>query len=561
MADVSEIELQATMVSTAPRDAHGAARAATTVAALDLVAAGDEQHVVGREGRAALTGALDRLVSACLEFKLGDPFAVSPSAMDERRLRAVAAVEDAGAPLDFILEQFEREILPSSLNFGSPTFLAHPDAGNATAGILGEVANAFLQQNLCSADYAPAATRIELELLKVLRRVVGFRDGEEDDGAIAAGGAFVFGGAGANFACLLAAREHLKRKLARDGREFDPRRTRVLGNSPFTHGSLRRSLSMLGLGNRDLDARRLLELGVDEEALLEVDTTGFALDVDDLERKLEQVASRGESAMAVFAVAGDSRFMAFDDLQRIADVAERHDVWVHVDACEGGQVLFSPRRRHLMAGVERCHSVALDPHKFLLVPYNLSLFYLRDPECMADMSSDPEDVINQDERSLGAFTPAINSKGFISLKLLFMLKHWGWDRLAREIDRRHDLALRTARWVDDHPLLTLVNPDIGHNAVALVFAPGEACQPHALNALNEQIHTQLNMTTRYFIHGCPARDDAARVRPDRGPIYILRLMFGNPQTTWPVVEQALEAIVAIGTEALTRTSRRIMRDA
>lgn len=252
--------------------------------------------------------------------------------------------------------------------------------------------------------------------------------------------------------------------------------------------------------------------------------------------------------MCVFAVAGDSRFMAFDHLDRIADVAERHDVWIHVDACEGGQVLFSPRRRHLMRGLERAHSVSLDPHKVLLVPYNLSMFYLRDPAWLRYVSSDPAQEISQDERSLGGFTPVINSKGFHSLKLVFMLKHWGWERLAAEIDRRYALALQTAEWVERHPRLRLINPAVAHNAVALMFLPesmsGDAKE---LNRLNQRIHEELNMSTPYFLHGCPSRDDEARVRDDKGEIYILRLMFGNPLTTWSHVEPALEAVVRLGT--------------
>ncbi|MER6971157.1 pyridoxal-dependent decarboxylase [Nocardioides sp. NPDC000445] len=465
----------------------------------------------------------------------------------------------AGADLDAVVSRFTTEVLPACLNFSAPSFLAHPDAGNSTAGVLGGVADVFLQQNLSSFDYSPAATVVETELLRTIRRVVGYDVGDVES-ASSAGGGVVFGGAGANFSCLLAAREHLKQRLAAQGRAFDPRRTRVLANRPFTHFSLRRSLFMLGLGNRDLSAAERAKECLAEESLFEVGTTYFRTDAEDLERRIEQVRERGEEIMCIFAVAGDSRFMAFDDLERLAETAERHDIWLHVDACEGGQVLFSPRRRHLMAGVERANSVSMDPHKVLMVPYNMSLFFLRDPSWLTYFTGDPTSLINQDEESLGGFTPGINSKSFISLKLLLMLQHWGWDRLAAEIDRRHDLARRAADWIEDQPALQLINPDVSHNAVAFMYVPDDANwsgradgadavgETERLNRLNRVIHERLNTRTPFFVHAFPARDDAARVDAAKGSVFALRMMFGNPLTTWAVVRECLETVVKVGFE-------------
>lgn len=482
-----------------------------------------------------------------MAFKLAQPHVVPPTRMDRGALRRAAEVTDAGVELDTVVTRFVQEVLPASLNFSAPTFVAHPDAGNSTAGILGDVANAFLHQNLSSFDYGPAATVLETELLHTLRQVVGF-PASNGESALSAGGAAVFGGAGANFSCLLAAREHLKRRLAAEGRQFDPRRTRVLANRPFAHFSLRRSLHMLGLGNRDLTPQQRAEVGLEEESLREVATNHFRIDTDDLERQVEAVRERGEDIMCVFAVAGDSRFMAFDDLTRLSELAERHQLWLHVDACEGGQVLFSPRRRHLMAGIERVSSVSLDPHKVLLVPYNISLFFLRDPQWLGYFSGDPTSLINQDEMSLGTYTPAINSKSFMSLKLLFMLQHWGWGRLAAEIDRRHELASLAADWIQGQPGLRLINPDVSHNAVAFMYVPEGIDDAEQLNGLNRALHERLNMGTRFFVHAFPARDDEARVRTDKGSVFALRMMFGNPLSDWTIVRECLETTSKIGYE-------------
>lgn len=509
------------------------------------------RHVLQPSTAEEFGAALDAIVESCLKFKFADPHVVAPPSMDPERMRAAAAVTSAGADLDTVVGRFASDVLPACLNFSAPSFVAHPDAGNATAGILGGIVNVFLQQNLSSFDYSPAATILETELLRAIRGVIGYDAGGAGNAA-AAGGGVVFGGAGANFSCLLAAREHLRRRLAAEGKVFDPRRTRVLANRPFTHFSMRRSLFMLGLGNRDLTPAQRTEQGLDEECLFEVASSRFQTDPDDLERQIEAVRERGEEIMCIFAVAGDSRFMAFDDLTRLADIAERHGIWLHVDACEGGQVLFSPRRRHLMAGIERAHSVSLDPHKVLLVPYNLSLFFLREPSWLSYFSGDPTSLINQDEASLGGYTPGINSKSFISLKLLLVLQHWGWDRLAAEIDRRHDLARRTADWINGEPSLRLINPEVSHNAVAFMYVPDSvdtvagSGRVAELNDLNRAIHERLNTKTPFFVHAFSARDDEAQVHEGKGTVFALRMMFGNPLTTWSVVRECLETVVKLG---------------
>ncbi len=491
---------------------------------------------------------------ACVDFKFAPPHVVPPPAISRGELHQAAVVTESGQDLGELLSRFSEVILPASLNFAAPTFLGHPDAGNSTAGILGDVANAFLQQNLSSFEYSPAATVLEVELLRALREVVGYSAQGEDVSAAGVGGGVVFGGSGANFACLLAAREHLKSTLRERGRVFDPRRTRVLANRPFTHFSLRRSLHMLGLGNRDLTPEQRRDQRLAEESLYDVATHKFRIDLDDLERQIDVVHGRGEDILCVFAVAGDSRFMAFDDLTRLTRVAREDDIWVHVDACEGGQVLFSPNRRHLMAGVEEANSVSLDPHKVLLVPYNVSLFFMREPQWLGYFAGELATVINQDENSLGGFTPAINSKSFISLKLLLMLQHWGWQRISDEIDRRHELAKMAGEWITSESRLRLINPEVAHNAVAFMYVDGDRhMEPEALNRLNQEIHQRVNFTTRYFVHAFPARDDEARVRADKGNVYALRMMFGNPLTTWESVRECLETVVKIGFQSAART--------
>jgi hypothetical protein len=84
---------------------------------------------------------------------------------------------------------------------------------------------------------------------------------------------------------------------------------------------------MLGLGNGDLGDAERQEPGLEAECLREVATSHFQTDAEDLERQIEATLARGEEIMCVFLVAGDSRFMAFDDIEKVAVVAERYGLW------------------------------------------------------------------------------------------------------------------------------------------------------------------------------------------------------------------------------------------
>ncbi|MBW3570180.1 MAG: hypothetical protein KY467_03655 [Gemmatimonadetes bacterium] len=83
---------------------------------------------------------VDRLLDACLAFKVREPFGVPPAALDEDALRAAAAIRAEGEPLDDVLEALAGTVLPASVNFGAPAFLAHPDCGNSIAAALGDFA-------------------------------------------------------------------------------------------------------------------------------------------------------------------------------------------------------------------------------------------------------------------------------------------------------------------------------------------------------------------------------------------------------------------------------------
>ncbi|MDV6693939.1 hypothetical protein FA541_12770 [Pseudomonas aeruginosa] len=529
---------------------------------------------------------LQDVAGACFDFKNGPPVQRNSEhgfMLDIKQIFDASHISGNGEGLDSVIKKFQEAILSQSVNFASPSFLAHPDNGTGVAAVLGDMARGMMHQNLVSYEYSPAATYAEYALLKQLRALVGYEDTQvarttvqspgffesfifgkkNDDSSFVppeslsdAGGAFVFGGTGANFSCLLAARESLKKKLQKENRVYNPRRTRILTKLPFAHYSMRRAGALLGLGNDDLSPQQLADLKLSKDFRVNVASQNFKMDLVDLERQIDHTLSAGDDILAIFALAGDSRIMSFDDLDAICDIAEKYGIWVHADACEGGQCLFSPQTRHVMNGIERVNSVSLDPHKTLMLPYALSLFFLRDLDAM-DYIDASTSLIRLGSLSLGTYTPNVGSKDFSSLRLWFLLKHWGWTRIAQEIERRHTLAVEVSALIKNAPDMLMIHSQVEHNAVGFVFKPAglqlDEQGIQELVVLNKKIHHALNSEADFYVHMMMCRDDEGVIAPHQPDVAILRMMFGNPVTTLDIAKACLTRISALGNELYNTT--------
>ncbi|KAL1379296.1 hypothetical protein pipiens_015004, partial [Culex pipiens pipiens] len=140
-----------------------------------------------------------------------------------------------------------------------------------------------------------------------------------------------------------------------------------------------------------------LGIGIDNLVLVRTDPGGCMIP-EELEKAIGTVLASGRQPFFVNSTAGTTVLGAFDPFERIADICERHNLWLHVDSCLGGSAILSRKHSHLLAGVERADSLAWNPHKTLGAPLQCSIFLLKHKGLLHECNSANADYLFQQDK-------------------------------------------------------------------------------------------------------------------------------------------------------------------
>jgi L-2,4-diaminobutyrate decarboxylase len=300
---------------------------------------------------------VDQLADHLARATRGAPMPVlpwsDPAALLARWPGAFPDAPSPDLPADFAA--LLARTLDDSNHLHHPRYVGHQVTSPLPLAALCDLAAALLNNSMAVYEMGPAATVMERRVVAWLAGVLGL--GARADGILTSGGS------AGNLTALLAARQ------ARAG--FDVWGEGNRGGPPLAvlvseqaHYSVRRALQIMGLGR---DAA--LPVPCDER---------FRLRPDALDAALGRAVAAGRRAIAVVASAGSTATGAFDPLEPIAELCERHGLWLHVDGAHGAVAALSPRTRGLVRGIGRADSVVLDPHKMMLAPALVSAVLYRD---------------------------------------------------------------------------------------------------------------------------------------------------------------------------------------
>ena len=235
----------------------------------------------------------------------------------------------------------------------------------------------------------------------------------------------------------------------------------------------------LGIGRRGL-----AKIGTDSE---------FRMDVDALESAIAADLLEGVRPFAVVATVGTTSTTSIDPVARIAEVCEKHQLWLHVDAAYAGAAAILPEQRHILEGCDRADSFVVNPHKWLLTPMDLSAFYCRRPEMLRRaFSLTPEYLKTAEGDSVTNamdYTLQLGHR-FRALKFWMIVRHYGVEGL-RAVIREH---IRLARM-----FVSLVEKDSRFEVVAPVPFSTVCFRLKAGDAENQAMMDRVNATGKTFI--------------------------------------------------------------
>jgi len=286
------------------------------------------------------------------------------------------------------------------------------------------------------------------------------------------GGVLTTGATMANFVALAAARRWW---ALRHGADVDQQGLAGLPPVPvfasgYLHPSDTKVLAMLGLGRGRPDK-------------LARDAAG-RLDLDALDRELRAL---GGVPALVIASAGEVNVGDFDPVDTMADLAEEHGAWLHVDGAFGLFAALSSRTRHLVKGIERASSVIADGHKWLNVPYDCGFAFVRDPGLLRPaFGMDAAYLPSLDDPHPNYFSMGPeSSRRARSLAVWATLRAYGREGYREIVERHLDLAQRLAARIDAAPDLERL-AGVPLNIVCFRYRP-EGVPEDELDDLNRRL--------------------------------------------------------------------------
>jgi aromatic-L-amino-acid/L-tryptophan decarboxylase len=328
----------------------------------------------------------------------------------------------AGAPeapeaMEEIFADFESLILPGITHWQHPRFFAYFPANAAPASVIAEQLVAAMAAQCMLWQTSPAATELETRVLDWLRRALGLPDGFT--------GVIQDSASSATLAAVLVMRE---------------RATQWAGNKSGLAGQKQLRIYCSGQVHTSID-RAIWVSGIGEENLVRIPAGGAlrAMDTSKLEAAIEADKLAGYVPAGIIACVGGTSVGATDNIAAVCAVAQRHNLYVHVDAAWAGSAMICPEFRHFWQGIEGADSVVFNPHKWLGAQFDCSAHFVKSPESLVrTLAIQPEYLKTHGHDGIVNYSEWTVPLGrrFRALKIWFLLRAYGLEGL-RTMLRNH----------------------------------------------------------------------------------------------------------------------------
>ncbi len=375
-----------------------------------------------------------------------------------------------GESFDAMMRDLDEIIMPGITHWQSPNFYAYFPSNTSFPSILGDLVSSGLGVQGMIWATSPAATELETLVLDWLAEMM---DMPEKFKSTSTGGGVIQDTASTSaLTAVIAARE---RATKFESNKTGVRQKLVAYVSSQTHSSLEKAIKMAGIGSENL---RLV--GVDEQ---------FAMQPELLEKQIQKDRTEGFQPFFVCATIGTTSSNAIDPVREIGEICQKENCWMHVDAAMAGTAMLCPEFRHFKDGVELADSYCFNPHKWMFTNFDCDVFWVANRnELIHTFSILPEYLKNKATESGAVFDyrdwHVQLGRRFRSLKLWFVIRHYGIEGLQFHIRKHVEMAQNFAGWVKESNDFELVlDPPL--NLVCFRHKSNDEFNMKLMNAVNE----------------------------------------------------------------------------
>ena len=384
----------------------------------------------------------------------------------------------AGEDFNKIINDFDKIIIPGITHWNHPGFMAYFNSTSNGPGILAELLIATLNVNGMLWKTSPSASELEEVTTKWLREMLGLPE-------------YMWGiiydtASISSLHAIACAREKLVPNIRERGFAGNNNNLRVrLYCSEHAHSSIEKGALTLGIG-------------IEGVKKIESDSE-FRMIPELLREEIKKDKKDGILPICVIATIGTTSTTSIDPLRAIGEICKDENVWLHVDSAHAGAAAIIPEMRYIFDGIEFADSIVINPHKWMFVPVDCSVLYVKEPEILKRaFSLEPEylktkmdsEVINYNDYGVQL------GRRFRSLKLWFVIKYFGVEGLAGIIKGNIESAKKFKRLVQDEPDFELMAP-VPFSTICFRYKP--AGYTGSLNELNSNLMEKINKTGRILL--------------------------------------------------------------
>lgn len=324
-----------------------------------------------------------------------------------------------------VMKDIERVIMPGVTHWHSPKFHAYFPTANSYPAIVADMLSGAIACIGFTWIASPACTELEVVMLDWLGKMLDLPKEFLACSGGKGGGVIQGTASEATLVALLGAKAKKIKQIKAENSQWSENEIipKLVGYcSAQAHSSVERAGLLGGIKLRSLKADKNNQLRGEE-----------------LEATIKEDLDAGLIPFFCVATLGTTNSCAFDRLDEIGPVCNRYDVWAHVDAAYAGSAFICPEYRHLMKGVETADSFNFNPHKWMLVNFDCSAMWLKDPTWVVNAFNVDPLYLKHDQQ--GAAPDYRHwqiplGRRFRALKLWFVLRLYGIENLQTHIRRQ-----------------------------------------------------------------------------------------------------------------------------